>query len=78
MFMSQMSKIQYKLFVSRNPMVFNQGINELIEEGWEPIGSHSVVVVKTTNRYAGNQHRDSISEIEYSQTLIKKPDVLHG
>lgn len=73
-----MSKIQYKLFVSRNPSTFTEGINDYIFLGWEPVGSHSVVVINSINRFSGNQHRDTINEVEYSQTLIKKEDVLHG
>jgi hypothetical protein len=40
-------------------------------DGWEPIGSHSVVVVHSQNRYAGNQHMDTINETEYSITMQK-------
>jgi hypothetical protein len=73
-----MSKIQYKLFVSRNPSTFTQGINEYIQDGWEPVGSHSVVIINSLNRYSGSQHRDTLNEVEYSQTLIKKENVLQG
>jgi hypothetical protein len=66
------SKIEYKLFVSKNPSIFTQGINEYIQDGWEPVGSHQVVVLKTTNRFAGSQLRDSFNDVEYSQTLIRK------
>lgn len=50
-----------------------EGLNSLIEkysaEGWEPIGSHSVVVVHSQNRYAGQQHMDTLHKTEYSITI---------
>lgn len=46
-------------------------IQEMSAEGWEPIGSHSAVVVHSQNRYAGTQHMDTIHETEYSITMRK-------
>ena len=40
-------------------------------DGWEPVGSHSVVVIHSQNRYAGSQHMDTINETEYSITMQK-------
>lgn len=46
-------------------------IQDLSAEGWEPIGSHSAVVVHSQNRYSGSQHMDTIHETEYSITMRK-------
>lgn len=40
-----------------------------ITQGWEPIGSHSVVVIHAQNRYSGSQHMDTLYKTEYSITM---------
>lgn len=46
-------------------------IEEKQKEGWNPIGSHKVVEVHHQLRYSGMQHKDTIIESEYSQTMVK-------
>lgn len=50
----------------------NREIREHIAEGWEPVGSHQVVVKHVQLRYAGMQHKDTIHSMEYSQSMIKE------
>ena len=64
--------MEYKIVTSSSPQGLTNTINLLIGEGWEPVGSHQVVIVKNQNRYRGDQHIDTINETEYSQTMIKK------
>jgi len=63
-----------KIIVASSSTQLNNRINEMITEGWEQIGSHSVVVVHSQNRYAGSQHMDTINETEYSVTMQKVAD----
>lgn len=64
--------MNYKIVSSSSPQGLTNTINSLIGEGWEPVGSHQVVIVKNQNRYRGDQHIDTINETEYSQTMVKK------
>ena len=64
--------MEYKIVSSSSPQGLTNTINLLIGEGWEPVGSHQVVIVKNQNRYRGDQHIDTINETEYSQSMIKK------
>jgi myo-inositol catabolism protein IolC len=47
-------------------------MNSLIKEGWEPKGSHQVVVIHSQNRYSGMQLMDTKHETEYSQTMVRE------
>ena len=60
-----------KIITASSSTQLNNRINEMSADGWEPIGSHSVVVVHSQNRYAGSQHMDTINETEYSITMQK-------
>jgi hypothetical protein len=64
--------MEYKILSSRSPEELSRKVNELIQEGWEVIGGHSVVEIHRQNRYSGSQHMDTRIEVEYSQSLIKK------
>ena len=64
--------MEYKIVTSNNPQGLSNTINLLIGEGWEPVGSHQVVVIHSQNRYSGMLHMDTKHETEYSQTMIKK------
>ena len=64
--------MNYKIVSSSSPQGLTNTINSLIGEGWEPIGSHQVVIVRDQNRYRGDQHIDTTHETEYSQTMVKK------
>ena len=58
-------KMKIKVIYSSSPEGLNNKIEEMIAEGWEPIGSHSVVVTHSQNRYSGSQHMDTIHKTEY-------------
>jgi hypothetical protein len=64
--------MEYKIVSASSPQGLSNTINVLMGEGWEPIGSHQVVVTHDQNRYRGTQHIDTTHETEYSQTMIKK------
>ena len=64
--------MEYKIVSSSSPEGLSVIVNNKINEGWEPIGSHQVVVVHDQNRFRGNQHVDTTHETEYTQTIIKK------
>jgi hypothetical protein len=63
--------MDYIIIRSSTVNVLNEKVNDLILIGYEPIGSHQVVVIKSQNRYSGTQHIDTINTIEYSQTVKK-------
>jgi hypothetical protein len=65
----KMKKI--KIITASSSNQLNNKITEMSADGWEPVGSHSAVVVHSQNRYAGNQHMDTINETEYSITMQK-------
>lgn len=64
--------MDYKILTSSNSHTLTENVKLLISEGWEPIGSHQVVVIHDQHRYRGTQHIDTTHETEYSQTLIKR------
>ena len=62
----------YKILTSHEPSKLTNKVNEHIEQGWEIVGSHIVVTRNSTNRFSGSQHKDTIFNLEYSQTMVKK------
>jgi hypothetical protein len=60
-----------KIITASSNIGLNKMIQDMSAEGWEPIGSHSSVVVHSQNRYSGTQHMDTIHETEYSITMSK-------
>jgi hypothetical protein len=60
-----------KIITASSSTALNKKIEEMSADGWEPIGSHSAVVVHSQNRYAGSQHMDTIHETEYSISMQK-------
>lgn len=63
---------EYKVVYGNSPSELTGKVTESLLEGFEPIGSHQVVVRHIQNRFRGDQHIDSQYDLEYSQTLIKK------
>jgi hypothetical protein len=63
----KMKKI--KIITASSSTTLNKKIEEMSADGWEPVGSHSAVVVHSQNRYAGSQHMDTIYETEYSISM---------
>ena len=70
--------MEYKIVYGDSPSEINTKVNEMINNGWEPIGSHQVVVRREQNRYSGSQHMDTLNQLEYTQTMCKKfkPNVI--
>lgn len=64
--------MEYKVIVTHSGEELTRKVNELIKEGWTPVGGHQVVVRHVQNRFRGTQHVDTINDIEYSQTLTKE------
>jgi ribosomal protein L13 len=61
--------MEQKIITARLASELNRRISEMQREGWEPIGSHFVVVTREQKRFAGSQHKDTVFEHEYSQTM---------
>jgi hypothetical protein len=64
--------MMYKIIEGSSPNEITKKVNELINEGWKPIGSHQVVIRREQNRFSGQQHMDTLNQLEYTQTLIKE------
>lgn len=64
--------MEYKIVSSSFPSGLTKTVMEFIKNGWKPIGGHQVVEVHRQNRFSGTEHRDTIIESEYTQTLIKE------
>ncbi len=64
--------MEFKVIVSHSGEDLTRKVNELIEIGWKPIGSHQVCIRHQQNRFRGQQHVDTLNDIEYSQTLTKE------
>ena len=62
--------MQYQVVTSTDKNEFESKVNELVNFGWQPIGSHQVSTTQTTD--VGNK---VYYNNEYSQTMVK--DVLH-
>lgn len=70
--------MEYKIIEGGSPHDITKRVNDLIKEGWTPVGSHQVVVRREQNRYSGQQHMDTLNSLEYTQTMVKefKPKVI--
>ncbi len=62
----------YKILTASSPEELTAGVNRLIQEGWTPVGSHTATEEHRQNRYAGQQHMDTLVRVCYAQTLIKE------
>lgn len=63
--------MDYKIIEGGSPHEITKKVNDLIKEGWKPVGSHQVVVRREQNRYSGQQHMDTLNQLEYTQTLTR-------
>jgi len=63
--------MEYKIVYGGSPMELTNVVTKYLQEGWEIVGSHQVVVIQSTNQFRGDQHTNTRNEIEYTQTLIK-------
>ena len=70
--------MEYKIVNGGSPSELTIKVNEKINDGWELVGSHQVVIHREQNRYSGQQHMDTLNQLEYSQTMCKKfkPNVI--
>jgi hypothetical protein len=64
--------MKYLLVRSSNADRLTEKVNQYIAEGYKPIGSHQAVVKHEQNRFRGNQHADTINELEYTQTMVRE------
>lgn len=64
-----MKMMKTKILTASSPDRLNSLLEDHITQGWEPVGSHSAVVIHSQNRYAGTQHMDTIHKTEYSITI---------
>lgn len=62
-------KMKIKILTAGSPERLNSLLEDHITQGWEPVGSHSVVVIHSQNRYSGSQHMDTIHKLEYAITM---------
>jgi len=66
--------MDYKIVTSSTPEQLTVKVNELIKEGWKPVGGHQAFITHQQNRFSGDQHKDTVYDVEYSQTMIKEED----
>jgi hypothetical protein len=64
--------MEFKVLDGGSVNELNREIKVHIADGWKPVGGHQVVVKHVQLRYAGMQHKDSVSSMEYSQSMIKE------
>ncbi len=65
--------MDYKIVSSTFPEGLTSKVKEMMEEGWKPIGGHSVVETHKQNRYSGSQHMDTIIKIEFCVVALPLP-----
>jgi hypothetical protein len=63
--------MEYKIVSGGSPSELTTKVNEKINDGWELVGSHQVVIHREQNRYSGQQHMDTRIEVEYSISMVK-------
>jgi len=61
-----------KVITGGTSSALNQKIEEHIEAGWKPLGSHQVVETYRQNKFSGQQFMSTQISVEYSQTMIKE------
>ena len=63
--------MEYKIVTGTSPSDLTTKVNERLNNNWKLVGSHQVVIQREQNRFAGQQHIDTLNQLEYSQTMIK-------
>jgi hypothetical protein len=63
--------MEQKIITSNSPEVLTGKIKKHIEDGWEPIGSHTAMAFHSQLKYAGKQHMETIHVAKYCQTMRK-------
>lgn len=64
--------MEYKVIYGDSPNELNQKVQSHLQEGWNLSGSHQVVIRRQQNRFRGDQHMDTLNEIEYTQTITRE------
>lgn len=64
--------MRYKVIEGGSPNEITTKVNDLVRDGWKPVGGHQVVVRREQNRYSGQQHMDTLNQLEYTQTMVKE------
>ena len=67
--------MEYKIVSGGSPSDLTTKVNEKLNDGWELVGSHQVVIHREQNRFSGQQHMDTLNTLEYSQTMCKKTPI---
>lgn len=61
--------MEYKIVTAYSASGLQSSVNNLISDGWKPMGTHQVIATHRESRYNGQ----NISyTFEYSQTMIKE------
>lgn len=63
--------MQQIILTASSASELNNQIKNMIEQGWTHVGSHQVVETNHQLRYSGMQHKDTLIQLEYSQTVKK-------
>jgi hypothetical protein len=64
--------MEYKVIYGDSPNELNQKVSTHLQDGWKLSGSHQVVIRRQQNRFRGDQHIDTLNELEYSQTITRE------
>jgi hypothetical protein len=64
----EQDKLKYVVVGGQSSASLTKTVNEYIENGWKPIGSHQVSVESVELQHAKTYHKYTL---RYSQTLIR-------
>lgn len=64
--------MDYKIVTSHSGEDLTNKVKGYIQDGWKPVGSHQVSVRHQQNRFRGDQHMDTLNDLEYSQTIVRE------
>lgn len=63
--------MEQMILTSNSAQGINTSIKNMVAQGWTPVGSHKVVELCHQLSYSGMQHKHTVIELEYSQTIRK-------
>lgn len=63
--------MEQKVITASSAAELNKKIEEYIGKKWKPVAGHIISILHIQKRFSGNQHKDTIYEREYSQTMRK-------
>ena len=67
--------MNYIVITAKSPSDLTAQVNDYIDKGFQPIGSHQVVIRHSQLRYSGMQHKDTLNDLEYTQTMFKQNEI---